>query len=229
MVVIVLDRADDDVHVAVLHVHPCEVAGKIIVCAESLYALCEIFAHALVSRQGSCLFKKCAYLFELFLVFVTVPHCLECTVLVTADNSIKTELVRVIESFPLFHGHVLRIVLTSEWLLAITLEERLVVVKMVPCTIVYERIVLCVSFREGIDHSLVTESLLPEQSVHDLTGLTEQVDDLLVILRKCIVKRRTHLNHSIALHLLLQSRVIALTTSSHCYRSGCHKEYFSHD
>ena len=53
------------------------------------------------------------------------------------------------------------------------------------------------------DHTLVAESLLPEKAVHDVSSLAEKTNDLLVILRKCVVKRRSDFHHCIALHFLL--------------------------
>ena len=187
MIVIILDRSDDDIHIAVLHVHPCHVAGKIIVSAEGLYTLGKICAHAFVVSQCGSLFQKGTYLLQLFLVLVTVPYGLECAVLVATDYGIKAELVRIVECFPLFHCHILRIILTSERLLAISFDERSVVIEMVPCTVVDEGIVLCITVRKCIDDAFISEGLLPEQSVHDLSCLTEKIYYLLVVIRKCIV------------------------------------------
>ena len=122
------------------------------------------------------------------LVFVTTDCAITSEMLAKALK-VKIELVRILECVPLLHSHILRIVLAAERLDAITFHERLVVIKVIPCTIVDVCICLCISFREGIDCCFVTESLLPEEAVHDVGSLAEKTYDLLVILRKRIVKR----------------------------------------
>ena len=143
----------------------------------------------LVGCEGCSFLKQCAYLVKFFLIFVAVPYGLERTVLIAADHCVKAELVRIVECIPLFHCHVLRVVLTAERFFTITIDERLVVIEMVPCTIVDECIVLCIAVRKSLDLSLVSESLLPEQSVHDFSSLAEESHDLLVIVREGVVKR----------------------------------------
>ena len=216
VVIVVLDRSDNKVHVAVLHIHPSEVAGKIVVCTESLYALSKVCTHTLVSSKFCGLLKKCTYSLKLLLVLVAIPNCLKCTILVTTDYCVEAKLVWILKCVPLFHCHILWIVLASEWLLTVSLNERLVVIEVIPRTIVNHCISLLILICKSIHLSFIAESLLPEETIHNLSCLAEKTYDLLVVLRKCIVEWRLNLNYCVALYLLFQSLISLIGACAHC-------------
>ena len=189
MIIIVLDRSNDEIHVAVLHIHPCKITCKVVICAECLYTLDKVFAHTLVLCKLDCLLHKGAHLVKFLLVLLTIPYCLEGTVLITTDDSVEIEFVRILKCIPFLHGHILRIVLATKWLLTISSNKRIVVVEVIPRTVVDHCICSLIFVGEGIHFSLVSECLFPEKTVHDISCLTEKSNDLLIVLRKSIVKR----------------------------------------
>ena len=213
-VLIVLDRADYDIHLAVLHVHPCEVRLIVVICPESLGTFQEEIPDTLLDRHCGSPFEITCYLFYALLICVMIPYDLQIAGLIPADEGVRTVLGRIVEGIELLRGHILRIEPRTGRSRAITFDKRLVAVHPVPRAVIDEGIFLGWAVRQGENQILVPENLLPIDIVHLVCSETEEVQDLLAIVRKTLHIRRTYLESSIGIHFVLERRYWSMPVSA---------------
>ena len=133
-----------------------------------------------------------------------VPYHLEFAVFSPSDESVRAELGRVFQRIKLLLCHVGRIEIRSGWTLAVTLNERSVVIHTVPWSVIDECQILGCTIRKRHNRILVTESLLPENVVCLIGSFSEKIENLFSIVRDTLHVRRTDLEHRIGIHFLLQ-------------------------
>ena len=133
-----------------------------------------------------------------------VPYHLEFAVLSPSDDGVRAELGRVFQSIELLLCHVGRIEIRTGWTLAVTLNERSVVIHTVPWSVIDEGQILGCTVRKRHNSILVTESLLPENVVCLIGSFSEKIENLFSIVRDTLHIRRTDLEHRISIHFLLQ-------------------------
>ena len=95
-VVVVLDGSHHEVDVAVLHVHPGDVAFVVVIGFKGFLAGLEVIFHFGVVGDGDGFFQQIAHLSDFLLVFLMIPAGDEPALVVAADDSIKAFLVGVL-------------------------------------------------------------------------------------------------------------------------------------
>ena len=88
LVVVALDRADDEVYPAVLHVHPGQVTGEVIVSPERLDAFEQIVFQARILGQVGGLLHELTHTVHLLGVLLVVPYGLQFAVLIAAEHCV---------------------------------------------------------------------------------------------------------------------------------------------
>ena len=156
-VLVVLDRADDKVHLAVLHIHPGKVGLIIVVSPEGFRTLEKIVPDTLLDGHCRSRLKVAGNLVDALGILLVIPYCLELSVLSPPDEGIRVELERVVECVELLPGHVFRVEAGPGRALAITSDERGIVVKPVPRTVIDHRIGPLRALRKCLENGLVPE------------------------------------------------------------------------
>ena len=117
-----------------------------------------------------------------------IPDALEIALLIPADESVGTELVRIFKSMEFLIRHDFRIETGAlRHVPGISLQERLAG-KAVPWSIVDHGVVLLRAILDVVDQSLVTESLLPVDFVGFDGREAVEVENLLAVVTDSVKK-----------------------------------------
>ena len=172
-----LDGAEDQIHLAVVHLKPGFVAVVVIIRLEAFDQFKEIVPYALLDCNIGSPLKVALNLADIFSKSVVVPDGLEATVGRTAYDRIRIVLLRIVPSEEFRRGHVRGIETCSVGFAAKTGKERLTV-DAVPRAVVDSGVKLFGRIRKRSEEGFpVTEILLPVDLVHLVCSHTVQSQD----------------------------------------------------
>ena len=179
-ILIVLDRTDNEVEFAFLHIHPSHIGSEIVVGLESLAAFGKVFFQASIFGEIDSLTEELVNLSELFLVSLAIRDDLEGAVFVAADNGVLAFLFRVLESLEFSLGHIGRIEVGTFGFFAHARDEAFFFTEAVPSAILQHSESLHGRVREGVESGTVVEAvgLFPEEFVHNFSDLDKDGDEL---------------------------------------------------
>ena len=185
LVLVGLDRANDDVDLVVLHVHPGQIAGLVAIGDEGVGAQVQIILKLRVVRVARRLAQKARGAFELQRVGHVVRNDSQAAFVVTADQRVEAVLAAQGGCVEFLFGHVRRIETRAGGLGVHAAQKRPVSGKPVPRPVVdvgkatHRRIV------DGVEERrLLAVGLEPEQLVHDLGRVDQQRQHGLLVVRQ---------------------------------------------
>ena len=198
---------DHEIHLAVIHIEPCDAALIVFVGAESLGLGEKVFLHAGLDGDIACSLEVVADLFDMLLVLVVEPHSLQRAVLSPADQSVGALLVGIAEFDELLDRHVCGIEAGTGKTVGITLDERCAVFP-VPGAVVDFGIGLLDRILDGVQKcGFVAEVLLPVDGIHLIGGETIEVENLLAVVGNIAQIRRGDGHYRIICYLLGEGRL----------------------
>ena len=204
-VVIDLVRADDEIHLAVRHLKPRQIAVVVVVGLEGVDLLEKIVAHARLDGDVSRRLKVVADLVNVVLEGIMVPDRGQPAVRSAPYEGIRTRLHRVVHRLELGGRHVLRIEVGAKRTLGSeTIDERLAV-KTVPRAVIDFGIFLQISVFQVLDQHLVTEALLPVDAVGLIRREFVEIKDFFAVVSDAGKVRRLDLHERVRIDFLLDS------------------------
>ena len=165
-ILIIFDRTHNEIQFAALHVHPCHVGSKVIVCLESLLSFLQILFQTCVLGKSYRLIQQGTHLLNLVFVLLSIPFHYKFSIVVSSQNGVKTVFVLVLQGIELLFRHILGIKTCTKRLFAETAHERLHIVQPFPRTVVNHSKLLYVFVLYRIHIGFVAVGLLPKQIVH---------------------------------------------------------------
>ncbi len=178
LILVGLDRTDDDVETVVLHVHPGHVAGLIVVGLHRLGTQQQVLFERLLLGHGRRLAQAVGGERDLVLEELAVRDRLQRPVVVAANHRVEARQRLVARGLDLFLRHVRRVEVGAGRLLTHAVEERFVGIQPVPRSVVDQRELPQRGIGDRTEKpALVAVGLLPERVVHRLRGLDQQLEE----------------------------------------------------
>ena len=229
LVVVRLVRAQDQVHLAVVHLQPVDIALVVVVGAEGLHLAQQVFLHAGLDGDVGRSRQVIGNLVDMLAIRVMEPDGLQSTVFPAADKRIGAVLVRIVEGGEFRFRHVGRIEIGAGKAILIALYEGYAV-GAVPRAILDFHIGLLGRILDSLQQGLfVAEILLPVHGVQLGRREAVQVQHLFSIIGDAAQIRRIEGYGGVIRHFPRKRRFfLHLAGTQDRQRQRGQNQYFSH-